>query len=72
MTSVNTSKDSLQPKVIADKESELPPVSAIMDTRLPYNMEYVMCSLLQIMVARGMLSINDAKIIMASGDSYLH
>lgn len=50
----------------------LPAVSEIMDTRLPYNMEYVVCSLLRVMVSKGMLSISDAKRIMASGESYLH
>lgn len=55
-----------------EKELLLPPVSEIMDTRIPYNMEYVMCNLLRVMVSKGMLSVNDAKRIMASGESYLH
>lgn len=54
-----------------DKE-ELPSPSLFMDTRLPYNIENVVSMLLRVMVAKGMLSINDAKFIMKNGESYLH
>jgi hypothetical protein len=43
-----------------------------MDTRVPYNMENVVSTLLRIMIARGILSLNDARRIMKSGESYLH
>ncbi|AIC15724.1 hypothetical protein [Nitrososphaera viennensis] len=56
--------------IISDEK--LPPPSLFMDTRLPYNMENVVPMLLRIMVAKGMLSLNDAKHIMKSGESYLH
>lgn len=51
---------------------DLPSVASFMDTRLPYNMEYVVPMLLRIMVARGLISLNDARRIMKSGESYLH
>jgi hypothetical protein len=54
------------------QDGEIPSISAIMDTRLPYNMEYVVSSLLRVMVAKRMLSLNDAQQIMKSGESYLH
>ncbi|AIF84936.1 hypothetical protein NTE_02898 [Candidatus Nitrososphaera evergladensis SR1] len=53
-------------------DEELPSLSLFMDTRLPYNMENVVPTLLRIMVAKGMLSLNEAKRIMKSGESYLH
>lgn len=43
-----------------------------MDPRMPYNMENVVSTLLRIMVAREMLSLNDARRVMKSGESYLH
>jgi hypothetical protein len=53
-------------------DEELPSSTLFMDQRVPYNMENVMSTLLRIMVARGMLSLNDARRIMKSGESYLH
>jgi hypothetical protein len=42
------------------------------DRRLPYNMENVMESLLGKLISKNILSTNDAKQIMRSGESYLH
>lgn len=53
-------------------DEELPSPTLFMDSRVPYNMENVVSTLLRIMVARGMLSLNDARYIMKSGESYLH
>jgi hypothetical protein len=55
-----------------ERREALPPVSDIMDTRLPYNIEYIVCNLLRMMVSKGILSVDDARRIMASGESYLH
>jgi hypothetical protein len=43
-----------------------------MDRRIPYNMENVMESLLRKLISKEMLTVSDAKQIMASGESYLH
>ena len=53
-------------------DEELPLPTLFMDPRVPYNMENVVSTLLRIMVARGMLSLDDARRIMKSGESYLH
>ncbi|HVX02758.1 MAG TPA: hypothetical protein VHA09_06355 [Nitrososphaera sp.] len=53
-------------------KEELPSSSLFMDTQLPYNMENVISALLRVMVAKGMLSLNDARFVMKSGESYLH
>jgi hypothetical protein len=45
---------------------------SFVDRRLPYNMENVMESLLGKLVSKEILSVNDAKQIMRSGESYLH
>jgi hypothetical protein len=66
------------PQKRPDREStgshkvEIPDANMIMDSRLPYNMERVVCSLLQIMVARGLLTLNEARQISRTGESYLH
>jgi hypothetical protein len=61
MTSANTSKYPLQSTVITDKENGLPLVSTILVSQLTYKMQYVLASLLWVMVAKRMLSIDDAK-----------
>ncbi|MEO9295061.1 MAG: hypothetical protein ABI347_05620 [Nitrososphaera sp.] len=53
-------------------DEELPSPTLFMDPRMPYNMENVVSTLLRIMVAREMLSLNDARRVMKSGESYLH
>lgn len=58
--------------VSGGQKGELPPISAFMDTRLPYNTEYVMGSLLRLMVAKGLITLTEAQWIMKSGESYLH
>lgn len=56
----------------SQKKSEFPDANFIMDSRLPYNMERVVCSLLQVMVKRGLLTLNEARQISKTGESYLH
>lgn len=56
----------------ANEEQVLPAASSFMDPRLPYNMESVVSTLLQIMIAKGIISLADARQIMKSGESYLH
>ncbi len=74
MSLVETSK----PQKFSGKESteshkiEFPDADMIMDSRLPYNMERVVCSLLQVMVTRGLLTLNEARQISKTGESYLH
>ena len=53
-------------------DEELPSPTLFMDSRVPYNMENVVSTLLRIMVARRMLSLNDARYIIKNGESYLH
>ncbi|MEO9364200.1 MAG: hypothetical protein ABI348_09900 [Nitrososphaera sp.] len=55
-----------------DAEQALPAVSSFTDPRLPHNMENVVSTLLQVMIAKGMISLADARQIMKSGESYLH
>jgi hypothetical protein len=45
---------------------------SFMDRRIPYNMENVMESLLRKLISKQVLSVNDAKQIISSGESYLH
>ncbi len=74
MSSVEISKQQKFP----DREStesqklEFPDANLIMDSRLPYNMERVVCTLLQVMVKRGLLTLNEARQISRTGESYLH
>ena len=51
---------------------EVPDAKLIMDPRLPYNMEYVVCTLLQTLAGKGILTVSEARRIMSSGESYLH
>ena len=46
--------------------------SDFMDSRLPYNYEYVIPSLLKELVNKRLISIDEARKIMRSGESYLH
>ncbi|HXG07131.1 MAG TPA: hypothetical protein VNI77_07385 [Nitrososphaera sp.] len=55
-----------------DSPSELVSSSLFMDNRLPYDMERVVSALISMMITKGLLSVNEAKRIMASGESYLH
>jgi len=43
-----------------------------MDRRLPYNYEYVIPTLLKELINKGIISIDDARKIMSSGECYLH
>jgi hypothetical protein len=52
--------------------TKIPPVESFMDRRIPYNTQYVIESLLRKLISKEILSVNDAKQIMASGESYLH
>ena len=54
------------------KAQELSATESFMDRRIPYNMDYVMESLLRKLISKEILSVNDAKQIMTSGESYLH
>jgi hypothetical protein len=42
------------------------------DTRIPHNMEYVMISLLRMLIRKGVLSTSEAKWTLSTGESYLH
>lgn len=59
MSPVEVSK----PQKFSEKESteshkaEFPDANLVMDSRLCYNMEIVVCSLLQVMVRRGLLTL---------------
>jgi hypothetical protein len=52
--------------------TKIPPAESFMDRRIPYNTQYVIESLLRKLISKEILSVNDAKQIMASGESYLH
>lgn len=43
-----------------------------MDRRLPYNYDYVIPTLLRELINKGIISIDEARNIMSSGESYLH
>ncbi len=74
MSPVETSK----PQKFPGKEStewhnaEFPDANMIMDSRSPYNMERVVCSLLQVMVTKGLVTLNEARQIAKTAESYLH
>ena len=53
-------------------EQGLPAVSSFTDPRLPHNMENVVSTLLQVMIAKEMISLAEARQIMKSGEFYLH
>jgi hypothetical protein len=59
------------PAVQKSKEVVVAP-NLFMDPRLPYNMERVVVTLLSTMIAKGVISVDEAKKIMKSGESYLH
>lgn len=57
------------------KEGEVGKVSGIdafIDTRVPYNMEIVVASLVAKLVHKGILSHEEAREIFSRGKSYLH
>ena len=54
------------------KSKEVVAPSLFMDPRLPYDMERVVATLLGTMIAKGVISVDEAKRIMKSGESYLH
>jgi len=66
-------KEKKEAAIKAQESSEkTSPVQSFIDRRLPYNMENVMESLLAKLISKEILSVNDAKQIMRSGESYLH
>lgn len=75
MSRPETTRGSDPSKVAAedgDSPIELVSWSLFMDSRLPYNMERVVPTLISMMIAKGILSVGEARRIMASGESYLH
>lgn len=47
-------------------------IDAFIDTRVPYNMEIVVASLVAKLIHKGILSHEEAREIFNSGKSYLH
>jgi hypothetical protein len=57
---------------ISIEESRKKEEEILFDTRIPHNMEYVMISLLRMLVRKGVFSPGEAKWTLSTGESYLH
>ena len=53
-------------------DKEIIKSSVFMDLRIPYNYEYIIPSLLKELIKKKVISIDEARQIMSSGESYLH
>jgi hypothetical protein len=54
------------------EESRKKQKEIVFDMRIPHNMEYVMTSLLRMLIRKGVLTLGEAKWILSTGESYLH
>ena len=54
------------------EESRKKQEEIVFDMRIPHNMEYVMTSLLRMLIRKGVLTLGEAKWILSSSESYLH
>jgi hypothetical protein len=64
-------KETKGDKVVAEGKQDITTLT-FMDSRVPYNMENVVASLLRKLITKEIITITDAREIFSGGEFYLH